>query len=297
MKKIKKDQHVFDMNKEHPPALKVKSGSIVTFETYDCFQNQITEENQSMEALDWNHINPATGPLFIEEAQPGDVLKIEIQRIAVNSYGVIAAIPEAGLMGDQVKTSTIKVLPIKGNKVIFNENIELPLDPMIGVIGVAPREEGVPCGTPGSHGGNMDNKRIKEGTTLYLPVYEKGALLSMGDLHGAMGDGEVMVSGVEIGGEVTVQVEVLKVESINNPVLEDSEYFYTIASHKELLGAVKIATEDMQKFVMQKLDLSFNEAGMLLSAAGNAEICQVVDPLVTARFGIPRYLIKNLLMK
>ncbi len=295
MNKIKKNRHVFIMDKDHPPALKVKSGSLVTFETYDCFQNQITREDQSMETLDWDHINPATGPLFIEEAEPGDVLKIEIQRIAVNAYGVIAAIPEAGLMGDQVQTSTIKVLPIKGDKVIFNENIRLPLEPMIGVIGVAPEEEGVPCGTPGAHGGNMDNKKIQEGTTLFLPIYAKGALLSMGDLHGAMGDGEVMVSGVEVGGEVTVQVEVLKVESINNPILENSEYFYTIASHKELLEAVKIATRDMQKLVMKELDLSFNEAGMLLSAAGNAEICQVVDPLVTARFGFPKYLMKKIL--
>ena len=295
MNKIKKDQHVFDMNKEHPPALKVTSGSVVTFETYDCFQNQITKEKQSMEALDWDHINPATGPLFIEEAEPGDVLKIEIQRIAVNSYGVIAAIPEAGLMGEQVETSTIKVLPIEGDQVIFNENIRLPLEPMIGVIGVAPGEEGVPCGTPGAHGGNMDNKKIKEGTTLFLPVYQKGALLSMGDLHGAMGDGEVMVSGVEVGGEVTVEVEVLKTGSINNPILEDKEYFYTIASHKDLLGAVKIATADMQKLVMKELNLSFNEAGMLLSAAGNAEICQVVDPLVTARFGFPKNLMKSFL--
>ena len=295
MKKINKNRHVFIMDKNHPPALKVESGSIVTFETYDCFQNQITKEEQSMEALDWDHINPATGPLFIEEAEPGDVLKIEIQRIEVNPYGVIAAIPGAGLMGDQVQTSTVKVLPIKGDKVIFNENIHLPLEPMIGVIGVAPKGEGVPCGTPGAHGGNMDNKKIKEGTTLFLPVYQKGALLSMGDLHGAMGDGEVMVSGVEVGGEVSVKVQVLKGPSISNPILEDQEYYYTIASHKELLEAVKIAAADMQKLVMRELDLSFNEAGMLLSAAGNAEVCQVVDPLVTARFGFPKYLMKSFL--
>ncbi|NBG87292.1 acetamidase/formamidase family protein [Isachenkonia alkalipeptolytica] len=297
MKKISKDQHVFMMDKEHPPVLKVKSGSVVTFETYDCFQNQITKEAQSMEALDWGHVNPATGPLFIEEAEPGDVLEINIQRIAVNSSGVLAAIPDAGLLGDQVKTSKFKILPIKGDKVLFDENIELPLEPMIGVIGVAPEGEGVPCGTPGAHGGNMDNKKIKEGATVFLPVHQKGALLSMGDLHGAMGDGEIMVSGVEVGGEVTVQVKVIKDHSINNPMVEDSEYFYTVASHRELLAAVKIATEDMQKLVMKELELSFNEAGMLLSAAGNAEICQVVDPLVTARFGFPKYLMKHLIFK
>ncbi len=295
MKRISKDQHVFVMDKTHPPVLKVESGSTVTFETYDCFQNQLTKEEQSMETLDWDHINPATGPLFVEEAEPGDVLKVEIQRISVNSYGVLAAIPEAGLFGDKVKTSMVKILPIKEDKVIFNENIELPLAPMIGVIGVAPKDGGVACGTPGPHGGNMDNKKIVEGATLFLPVFQKGALLSMGDLHAAMGDGEVMVSGVEVGGEVTVQVEVLKAQSIENPILEDQEHFYTIASETELLEAVRTATADMQKLVMKELDLSFSEAGMLLSAAGNAEICQVVDPLVTARFSFPKNLMKRCL--
>ena len=295
MNKIKKDCHVFTMDKDHPPVMRLRSGNIVTFETYDCFQNQIIKEEQTMEVLDWNRINPATGPLFIEEAEPGDVLKIEVQRISVGSHGVIAAIPEGGLLGEQVKSSSFKVLPIKGDKVIFKKDIELPLEPMIGVIGVAPEGKGVACGTPGPHGGNMDNKKIKEGSTLYLPVYQKGALLSMGDLHGAMGDGEIMVSGLEVGGEVTVKVEVLKFGPINNPILENDEYFYTVASHKELLQAVKIATEDMQSLVMSKLDLSFNEAGMLLSVAGNAEICQVVDPLLTARFGFPKRLMKSFL--
>jgi len=161
------------------------------------------------------------------------------------------------------------------------------------VIGVAPEGEGISCGIPGPHGGNMDNKKIKEGTTLYLPVFAEGALLSIGDLHGAMGDGEIMVSGLEVGGKVQVKVDVIKNHKINNPILEDEENYYTIASHEDLLTAVKVVTKDMQELVMQKLNLSFNEAGMLLSVAGNAEICQVVDPLLTARFTLPKSILSN----
>ena len=113
----------------------------------------------------------------------------------------------------------------------------------------------------------------------------------MGDLHACMGDGEVMVSGIETGGKVTVQVDVIKDAKLGNPMLEDGERVYTIASNADLLAAVKEASGDMHKLLMARLQLSYNEAGMLLSAAGDAQICQVVDPLVTARFSMPKALL------
>lgn len=294
MHKISKEQSVYSMKREDSPVLKVKSGSIVEFETYDCFQNQIIDEKQSIEALNWEHINPATGPLYIEDALIGDVLRVEILKIEVNDYGVMAAIPGGGLLGDEIKQSEIKILPIKDGKIQFNDCITLPLVPMIGVIGVAPEGVEIPCGTPGHHGGNMDNKKIQEGTTLYLPVFVEGALLSIGDLHCVMGDGEIMVTGVEVGGRVQVKVDVIKGESIKNPLLEDKENYYTIASHENLLEAIKMATKDMQQLVMKKLGLTFNEAGMLLSAVGNVEVCQVVDPLMTVRFALSKDILNKL---
>jgi len=140
----------------------------------------------------------------------------------------------------------------------------------------------------------MDNKKIVKGTTLYFPVFVEGGLLAIGDLHAAMGDGEIMVSGVEICGNVQVKVDVIKNYKINNPMLEDKENYYTIASHEDLLTAVKMATKDMQQLVMHQLDLSFNEAGMLLSAAGNVEICQVVDPLLTIRFALSKKILNKI---
>lgn len=138
----------------------------------------------------------------------------------------------------------------------------------------------------------MDNKMIRKGATLYLPVYCEGALLGIGDLHAAMGDGEIMVSGVEVSGTVTVEVEVIKNVSLGQPFLENETHFYTIASSENMLDAVKKATDDMVDLVSKVYHLSFNEAGMLMSAIGNVEVCQVVDPLLTVRFGVPKSLIK-----
>ena len=276
------------MSKDNTPVARVESGAEIEFETSDAFNDQITSAQQGISKLDWGRINPATGPLYVETAEVGDVLKVHIQEINVAETGVMAAIPNAGLLGDLVTEPEVKILKIEDGYIHFNSNIKVPVNPMIGVIGVAPPNEGIPCGTPDAHGGNMDNKKIVAGTTLYFPVFTRGALLAMGDLHAAMGDGEIMVTGLEVLGSVKVSVEVIKGKSIHHPILETNTHYYTIASHKDLLEAVKISTLEMQKIVMDKLDLSFNEAGMLLSLAGDAEIAQVVDPLLTARFGLSK---------
>ena len=294
MIKIGRDQKVYQMSKENQPVAKVAPGSVVEFETYDAFQNQITSPDHEINELNWDTINPATGPIYVEGAEVGDLLKVEIKGIQVADQGVMAAIPNAGLLGDKVEQAEIKIVPIKDNLVHFNDEITFPINPMIGVIGVAPPGAAIPCGTPDSHGGNMDNKMITANTTLYFPVFTEGALLAMGDLHAAMGDGEIMVTGVEVSGKVTVQVDVIKNQKINYPILETASHYYVLASHKDLLEATKLATLEMQRIVMDRLGLSFNEAGMLLSSVGDAEICQVVDPLLTIRFGVSKQLLKSL---
>jgi len=285
---IPQENKIYQMSKENTPVARVESGALVEFQTADAFNGQVTSEQQGISKLDWSSINPATGPLYIEGAEVGDVLKVHIEKINIANTGVMAAVPKAGLLGDLVTEPEVKVLKIEDGYVNFNENIKVPVNPMIGVIGVAPPKKGIPCGTPDSHGGNMDNKKIVAGTTMYFPVFTEGALLAMGDLHAVMGDGEIMVTGVEVVGNVIVKVEVIKGKNIQHPILETATHYYTIASHKDLLEAVKISTREMQKLVMDKLDMSFNEAGMLLSIVGDAQIAQVVDPLLTARFGLSK---------
>ena len=285
-----KNHAVFKMSKNNKSVEKVTSGTTVVFETMDCFNNQITCEEQEIDSLDWNYINPATGPLFVEGAVAGDTLKIRIDDIEVASEGTMAAIPDNGVLGNLIEKGSIKKIKVENHIAYFNDEIKLPCTPMIGVIGVAPQEGEIPCGEPGSHGGNMDNTRIRKGAILYLPVFHEGALLSLGDVHACMGDGEVMVTGLEIPARVTITVEVIKNKPISNPQLEDEEYFYTIASHEDLEQAIYLAVNDMIKVVMESKKLSFNDAGMLLSAACDLQFCQVVDPKRTVRMALPKKL-------
>ena len=289
-------QTVYAMWGKNRPGWKVKSGSELTFVTRDCFDNQLLEEDARLEGLDWDAINPATGPVWIEGALPGDVLKVTIREIRVAEFGTMAAIPGNGVLGELVKENALKHIRVRDGIAEFSPGIRIPCSPMIGVIGVAPAgEEAIPCGEPGSHGGNMDNTRIGAGTVLYLPVFQEGALLAMGDVHACMGDGEIMVTGLEIPAEVDVQVEVLKGVSIRNPMLETEEACYTIASDEDLEKAVFSAVYDMTQVVMRQLNMPLEEAGMLLSAMGNLQFCQVVDPKRTVRMEMKRSVLRNML--
>ena len=282
-----KDMCVFALGDNKENAVKVQQGEILEFHTRDCFNNQIDSEDYVMDVLDWDHINPATGPVYVEGAEKGDVLKVEILDIKLDDMGTMCCLPENGVLGADITENQIKKVPVKDDKAIFNQ-FELPLNPMIGVIGVAPENESVPCGTPGRHGGNMDNTKIAKGATLYLPVFHDGAYFGCGDVHACMGDGEIMVSGIEIGAVVSVRLTVLKGVSIDNPRLEDAENIYTIASSEDIEKAIYTATKDMCGILQKNLGYTLNEAGMLMSAAGNLQFCQVVDPERTVRMAIPK---------
>jgi len=281
------------MSKEHIPALKVHSGDTVVFETYDCYNNQIKSENQPFSTIKRELNNPATGPLYIEEAESGDILKIEIVDIKINNKGVMTTRPDSGVLGEFFYESKSKIIPIENDKAMFNDKIQIPVNPMIGVIGVAPYDGEIKTTIPDSHGGNMDCTRIRKGSIVYLQVHTKGALLSIGDLHAVMGDGEIVISALEVAGEATVKVDVIKNKALPLPMVIEGKHIITIASKKTLDEAGRTATIHMHKFLVNELKMDTYEAGMLLSLVGDLKVCQVVNPLITARMELPKYILDN----
>ncbi|MDD9302326.1 MAG: acetamidase/formamidase family protein [Desulfobacter sp.] len=288
---ISKQTHVFALDRKNKPAATTDLPARLTFETIDCFSEQVRSEKDT---LDFDRVNPATGPVYFNGVNPGDVIGVHISDIRVKSPGVMLAAPDFGVLGDKVDQSRLKLLPIENHEVIFNDRVRLPVAPMIGVIGVAPEKEAVNCGTPGDHGGNMDTTLIKPGATVYFPVQVQGGLLAMGDLHAAMGDGEIMVSGVEVSGQVDVTVTRAYGLDITMPLVKTDEVFSFIASDEDVYQAIEKATAAMAAFLTQKAGLSLSEGGMLMSAAGDVEISQVVDPEKTARFSMPLAILRKL---
>lgn len=293
MVKISKEKVILNMSAAHAAAACVAPGSVVVFETCDCFSNQIQREDQLFSSVGWDLINPATGPLQVEGAQPGDTLKVEILDIQIADQGVMTVTPKLGVLREFISEEKTNLIPIREGKAIFNDSLHIPVNPMIGVIGTAPAHDEIPNGTPGAHGGNMDCKRIVKGSTLYLPVEVPGALLALGDLHAVMGDGEVVICGLEVAGEVTVRVSLLKNKPLPLPMLQEGEHLMTIASAITLDEAAKMATVNMHAFLVKELGINADEAGMLLSLVGDLRICQVVDPLMTARMELPNWVLKS----
>lgn len=291
MERVCRDHFILSMSPKNNPVLHVASASKVIFETSDCFSNKIKSETELFSSVGWDSINPATGPVYIEGAEPGDILKVEILDIAIAEKGVMTTAPGFGVFGEIVDKEFTKIVPIKEGLAIFNEKIQIPVRPMIGVLGVAPAEEEILTGTPGDHGANMDCNRLVQGAALYLPVNVPGGLLAMGDLHAVQADGEVVVCGVEISGEVTVRATVLKDAALPVPMLDEGESIMTISSAKLLDDAARTAARNMHRFLMDNLGMDLHEAGMLLSLVGDLRICQVVDPLMTARMEFPKWVL------
>ncbi|MDR2182821.1 MAG: acetamidase/formamidase family protein [Clostridiales bacterium] len=282
---ITKDKTIYAMCADNPPALTVTAGSRIIFETLDALSGQITNENDAFDGLDWNRVNPATGPLYVQGAEVGDVLSVTIEKIEIADRGVVLCGKDMGALGHLFDKSHTKILPIADGRVIFSDEIDFPVNKMVGVIGVAPEKSlgAISCGVPCAHGGNLDCKKITEGATLLLPVNVPGALLALGDLHAAMADGEIGVSGLEVEGRVTVTVDVLKNANLPTPMLRNATHIMTLASHEDLDIAVDMSVENMAKYLMAEKGMSLADATMLISLTGNVRICQVVDPKKTAR--------------
>lgn len=284
---------IYSFSKNNKPVLNIKSGDEVIIETMDCFSNQIQTQEDRLESMDWNRINPAAGPIFIEGANPNDVLKVTINKIELRNKAVLCTGENLGVLGTKLKGLTSSVKVIENNEVVFDDKLRLPLNKMIGVIGTAPSEGEINCGTPGNHGGNMDNTMITEGSILYLPIFAEGALFALGDLHAVMGDGEIGVSGAEAAGKVYVKLDVIKGFTLSNPFLENEDFISTIASSETLDAAVNQAVIDMADILAERLNLPCSEIAMLLSLVGQAQICQIVDPMKTARYIVPKWVLEK----
>lgn len=279
---------LYAFSSELAPALTVESGETVRIRTKDCFGNQVRSEADTLDSIDWDAINPATGPVFVKGAKAGGALKVSIENIELDAQTASCTGKGEGACGDLFDAWSTHFCKVDGDSLVWNDAVSFPLNPMIGVIGVAPAGAPVNCGTPGSHGGNMDNTAITTGATLYFPVACEGALFGCGDMHAAMGDGEVSVSGAEVAGFATVTLTALPELSLKNPVIENATHFGTIASAATMDEAADIAVHDMVEIVAERTDMSKSDLVMLFSLVADVQVCQFVDPEKTIRFMVPK---------
>ncbi len=288
--KVIEDQ-VYKFSNDNKPCCHVQPGEMLLFETKDCFSNRITSEDVTMADLDYGYdvANPAAGPVFVDGAEPGDVLVVDILDLTVADEGTISTDDHCGPLYETTGYQTKKI-PIKDGFAQFNE-VKFPIKPMIGVIGCAPDGDDVIDGYVGNYGGNMDNKLIGKGARLYFPVRVPGALLQMGDVHAAMGDAELCGTGIEIPARITVRTQLIKNFALNWPVLETADKWYVNASAQEFDEALMAASKELQRLLMDVTGWSAVETYMYMSVQCDVELNQACKPCevqLSLRFGAPK---------
>jgi amidase len=293
MTTISRDNLFFAFSPSNPPVARVKQGEMVTLETHDCFEGQIQTSQDLVTNLNWEHVNPATGPVFIEGVQAGDILRVDLLEVEVGAQSSMVAIPGEGALGGMIKVMETTILRREGNELVFKDKIRVKKKPMIGVIGVAPSQGSVANGTPGTHGGNMDCTLVSQGNRIYFTAGVEGALFGAGDMHAAMGDGEIVVCGAETQGQLRFTAQTVALPGLPTPFIETPEMVAVVYSAQDVSAAAQGAIENMATFLTEIVGLPLNDAGMLMSLVGELKFCQVVDPLKTVRFEFPKHVLRQ----
>ncbi|MDE3003466.1 MAG: acetamidase/formamidase family protein [Gemmatimonadota bacterium] len=266
-----------------PPVVTVQSGSVVEVQTMEASDGQFDFESTvaDVETVSFDPIHPLTGPVAVEGASPGDVLAVTLLDIEVDEWGWAAIVPGFGFLADRFTDPYYKSFEIDpdASHIRFNDRISVPLAPFPGVMGVAPATDSLLATIPPrANGGNMDNRHMVVGTTIYFPVFVEGANFSIGDTHAAQGDGEVSGTAIEAGMRVRYRIEVVEgARAIEEPQYETDEYYAVTAFATTLDEAARKATGYMIDYLTAEHGLTPEEAYILCSVAGDLKISEVVD--------------------
>lgn len=272
MIRIGRDKTFGAFDRHLPPVVRVAPGDVVSLETEDSHDGTIRSEADRYYTEEFRP-NPATGPVAVEGAEPGDALTLEILAIRPAPLGYTSIRPTWGLVTGVVDRSQAKILRVEGNDVVFAPGVRFPIRPMIGTIGTAPAGDPVSNMYAGPHGGNMDNNDVAPGATVFLPVFVPGALFGLGDVHASMGDGELSGGGFDVPAVVTLRVGLRKGLRLRWPRIERDGRIITTGAHADPLETMRIAVEEMVDVLGTRLQLGRADALMLLSVRGDVRVC------------------------
>ena len=266
-----------------PPVLTVPSGAVVEIFTKEASDGQITPETTAddLASVDFGLIHALTGPIAVEGAEPGDLLAVTIHEADVQGPGWSGIFPGFGFLADEFTDPWLRSFDMApgATEARFNDRITIPLSPFPGVLGVAPAtDEMLVTIPPRENGGNMDNRHMRPGATVYIPVQVPGANFSIGDAHAVQGDGEVSGSAIEAPMRLVVTLEVRpNPRGITEPEYETDDYYAVTGFDPSIDEAARKATRHMIAWLVAEHGLTREEAYVLCSLAGDLKISETVD--------------------
>ncbi|GHJ12250.1 amidase [Micromonospora sp. AKA38] len=291
------------------PVAHLRSGDLITVHTEDCFGGLVRgPADLPSQVCQMPYLNPVSGPFFVEDAEPGDTLAVHLVSIEpAHDWGVSATFPYFGALTSTAHTATLQP-PLDERVWVYgidrhagvvryratasDHTVELPLDPMIGTIGVAPGGmESRSTIVPDYYGGNLDTPELRAGATLYLGVNVHGAMLALGDGHACQGHGEACGVGVEIATVTTLAIEVVKGAATAWPRLETDTTIMSVGCARPLEDAYRMAHQDLTAWTVDLCGLQVLDAYQLISQAGRAPIGNVCDPNYTVLAAVDKALL------
>lgn len=290
---------------EAAPVLTIKSGDYVRIRTLltstperlegaGVPANQVEKELRDVQAVKergpGGHV--LTGPVYIEDAEPGDVLEVHFDSIELAIPYGYNAIGQNGFLSDEIFDRKMRIIPLDRTTMMahFSDSIAIPLHPFFGSVGVAPPKEAGRWNSapPWVHAGNLDNKELVAGTSLFIPVHVKGALFEIGDGHAAQGNGEVDITAIETSLMGKLRFTVHKGKTLKWPRAETATHIITMGCDRDLNAATHIAVREMIQYLMDEKKLSQADAYMLCSVAVDVDITQLVDGNVGVHAMLPK---------
>ena len=270
MQKIAKEHVVRTFDANHAPVARVRPGEVFVMETNDRFRDWNDGKAWPME-----QISVMTGPVFIEGAKPGQVLAIDVLDIRPTlGFGYVITIPGYGVFKDQVEFRK-KVVPIEGNQIRYSDTLSLPFAPNVSKIGLAPAQGTQPSNAVGTFGGQLSNSQLGPGSTVYLPIFVDGGLLTVEDVHAKMGDGEVAASAVEIAAEVTLRCRIANELPLTHPIVITQKEVITMGDGDTVEAAASAALDRLAQLLMERRHTDITEAAMLVSTAADVRISEM----------------------
>jgi acetamidase/formamidase len=286
---IPKGEVRYTLSPNHPPVASVEAGTRLRIETELNIGNVLHSVADTFDASMVNlpFVNPVTGPIFVNDATPDQMLVCAVEQIELIPPGFTALVPGFGPFVDWVRHRDFgvhaRVVDVGGGEVIWDETTRIPIRPMVGTIGTAPLLDSISTIDNGPHGGNMDVQEIEPGATLYLPIEVEGALFYAGDCHAVQGDGELCgIGAIEIRTHTTVRLDLEpRPENMRWPRIETANHIAAVSSARPLEDAFRLAVEELINWMVGDYGFTIPDAVLLLGQVAEARCTQLVNPKYT----------------
>jgi amidase len=288
MKRLSRERFTTVLDPQLSPAITIASGEELVVETWDAYMGVWGADEQP------RVLGPATGPIAVQGAQPGDALRVDILAIKPDATAMHDVRPGRGFLGQDFIERRPTILPIQDDHLLFPGGLRIPINPSVGLIATTPLEPQQTASDSGPYGGDIDMKELTAGSTIWLPVCVPGGLLILGDCHAVVGDGAVGGTGAECSAEITLRVTREPGQTIARPRALTPQYFVTIAYGEDVSQAMQQAVRDMVDFLVLQKGMEPYTAYTLLSLAGDIRMSRTFRPVSPVKMLLSRHVLEQI---